>query len=780
MRCNALSKSAFPVKPLAIFWLLVCVWVAGYNFYFWRQSDHRIETNILALLPSTTQNPAEQRAVEAMAQGAAQKVVVLLGGRDWDTLKQAQDQYLSTVNQPGIWQKIEYQVNQQTLGALLQLYTPVASHLLTDNLRQRLQTQSAEVVAAQMWQALNSPVNMPRLLPWQTDPLNLFGQWLHERSRQMNVQPYEGRLALQDDQTQTWYTVMLFELQGSPFSIASQEKARTVLEAADAGLHNNYPQISVYKAGIVLHADKATAQAEKEVSLIGTGSLVGIILLMIVVFRSVRPVVLVVISLLVGTAGGLAVSALLFEKLHILTLVFGSSLIGVAEDFGIHYLCNRLNRAPDPKGELMRHLLLSLFLAMLTTAIGYMAMSFTPLPGLQQMAVFSASGLFFAWMTVVCWFPWLDRGKLCSPAWINRAGEARQLWPYVGNNRFTWLGLAVCCVVIAAGGYQLRVNDDLLQLQSADPDLVAQQIKISQRLHLPGAVHFFLVRGMNGEQVLQREEAFRARLDQAIHEGLITGYQSVSQWVPSQQRQRQDEALLRTKLYGKEGALAVLARQQVMHTMTMPLFQAITIDAWLQSPISEAARHLWLGQVGQETVSVISLQGLSADALPAMATLGTGFPGVTWVNHIEQVSGLLGTYRLTMSKIIIAGFVLVFCLLLPIFRRRTWRVLAPTALSSLLTLALLSLAGIALNLFHILAFLMILGLGVDFAIFLESHRDEPKAMIAITMGAAGTLLSFGLLALSQTPALFSFGLTVLIGLILVWLVSPSFSSRGDT
>ncbi|MEY2838699.1 MAG: hypothetical protein RJB60_998, partial [Pseudomonadota bacterium] len=47
------------------------------------------------------------------------------------------------------------------------------------------------------------------------------------------------------------------------------------------------------------------------------------------------------------------------------------------------------------------------------------------------------------------------------------------------------------------------------------------------------------------------------------------------------------------------------------------------------------------------------------------------------------------------------------------------------------------------------------------------------AWLAVLLGAISTGLSFGLLALSATPALRAFGLTLLIGLVLVCLLAPA-------
>jgi len=69
---------------------------------------------------------------------------------------------------------------------------------------------------------------------------------------------------------------------------------------------------------------------------------------------------------------------------------------------------------------------------------------------------------------------------------------------------------------------------------------------------------------------------------------------------------------------------------------------------------------------------------------------------------------------------------------------------------------------------------LLLGMGVDYGIFLQAQPDSDRthAWLAILLAAFSTALSFGLLALSSTPALRAFGLTLLIGLLHVSLIAP--------
>jgi predicted exporter len=129
-----------------------------------------------------------------------------------------------------------------------------------------------------------------------------------------------------------------------------------------------------------------------------------------------------------------------------------------------------------------------------------------------------------------------------------------------------------------------------------------------------------------------------------------------------------------------------------------------------------------------------------------------------------------------MGLLLVAGHAGVLLALALRYGRRAWRAWLPTAIATLGTLALLALFGQPLQLFNVLALALLLGIGIDYGIFLMEREttDAGSAWLAVVLGAASTWLSFGLLALSSTPALRSFGLTLLFGILIVWLVAPCY------
>jgi predicted exporter len=193
---------------------------------------------------------------------------------------------------------------------------------------------------------------------------------------------------------------------------------------------------------------------------------------------------------------------------------------------------------------------------------------------------------------------------------------------------------------------------------------------------------------------------------------------------------------------------------------------------FLAAPVSRPVRGLWLGQLGGEMASAVMIAGLSPATLGALQAQADSLPGVRWIDRTADFSHLLGHYRKLMTNLLLVSIMAVFIVLTARYRSHAWRVLLPTVLAGLLALAALGWLGQPLQLFNVLALLLLLGVGIDYGIFLIEQNGAPHAWLAVCLGAAGTGLSFGLLSLSATPALHAFGLTLLLGIGAVWLLSP--------
>lgn len=753
------------MRWLAIAWLLVVVAVACHQWRFWQQS--RLDSDVMALLPQDTDAPDVSDVVRRIADAGSRDVVVMLGADSAEHAKTAREAYRRRLQRgDAAAPLVEAAAFEGWFDAAQAFYAPYRDRLLLPAQRERLDAASASSLAETALARLYGPMTGPRLLDWHHDPLGLWPQWWQSRAAASGQEIDEDGLLHADGR---YWAVLRFETTGSAFRLDGESAIADELDRAADAAREVAPGVTELRAGVPLHAEAAAVQASREVNLIGWGSLAAVLLLAWLAFGSLRPILLVALSLLVGCAAALSATALLFGKVHLLTLVFGASLVGVAEDYGIHWFASRQGHPQVGRWRMLRWLFPGLLLALATSALAYLALGIAPFPGLRQMAVFSVTGLAAAFATAILWFPWLDRGDIRSTAFSRRVGASLSRWPRVRANA-AWSIVAIVALAFALGGWsKLHTDDDLRSLQSSPPSLVAQQIEISRLLGLSSPAQFFLVQGDDAQAVLEREEALTARLARLREANVIRGHRATSDWLPSIARQHADAALTARQ----ESAVMAAVGEATGEALARPAFATgfVEPDDWLASDASLPFRHGWL----DGNTSVVFVDGLTrenaGEALPAQAA---GLEGVRWIDRTADYSRLLRHYRGLMQVMLLVGVVFVFAALWWRHRRQAWRAMLPTVLAGLLAVALLGWLGQPLQLFNVLALLLLLGMGIDYGIFLLEHRGDPAAWMAVSVGAASTWLSFGLLSLSSTPALRAFGLTLLIGIGAVWLVSPLF------
>ncbi len=783
-------------KRLALIWAMVVALLVAHNVYLWGVQKIAPDTDIMALLPAQQRDPVLQQAFTHMVDAAQQRVIVLVGANDWQQAKAAADAYGAVIAKHADVLSMASAIADQDQTQALALAQQNHLSLLTAAQQKALREQPTSHWVETALQQLYSPFSGPKLGAWQDDPFGLLSGWVQARAQETPVRPRDGHLFVEYQGRP--YVLLMMTLQHPAYSMATQQTVLPLLAHASSAATQVSPQAEVISAGVVLHAGAASMQASSEMSTIGIGSLIGVILLMWLTFGSLRPIALIVFSIVVGCLAAFSLCWLIFGKVHLLTLVFGASLIGVAQDYGIYFLCSRVGADKSLSSlQLLRQLMPGLSLTLTAALIGYIGLVLTPFPGLQQMAIFSVIGLSFAWLTVVFCFPALIQASTlkCS-RFANWFGATRRHWPLCGANRATFITVILFAVLMVTGLMRLQVNDDIRSLQTPPKKLLDDQIKLSKILDAPTPVQFYLVRGATEELVLQREEALTQRLDGLIAKHIISGYQAMSNWTPSLRTQSANRALVEQELLSDDGALNSLAKQLGEDTSWIDAIRkralavpalALTPDNFLATPAAEPSRHLWLGKVQSENgstyASIVALRAIDSYAnLPLLKQSAAHLDGVQWVDKVSEISSVLGHYRQYMGWVLLAAYVAIYLLLFTRYRFAAWRVVISPMLASLTVLALLGWLSQPLQLFHVLALMLILGLGVDYGIFLQEpgegrYRSAKFAWLTVGLSALSALLSFGLLALSGTPPLHAFGFTMLVGIAVVWLIAPCFG-RG--
>lgn len=633
---------------------------------------------------------------------------------------------------------------------LVEGYRPHRQGFLTIQQRDRISNTSSEVLLNAALARLYQPMSRT-ILPWREDPFGFWPDWWQQQSLSSDiVADAMGRLQIHKDGI--YWNISLYQADVDAFKIHESSQLRRTLD----NLRKYLPvHGQLIYGGFPIHAESAARQAKFEINAIGWGSLIGVLILTWCAFGSLRPLLGVGLSLLVGCVTGLAVTTWIFGSVHLLTLVFGSTLVGVAEDFGIHYFAHRQGHLIRDKWDMLRKQIPSMSLAMLTSIVGYLGMGIAPFPGLRQMAVFSAVGIASAWMTVIFWIPWLDTKEIEKTKVALRIEKSLDIWPQA-----TWKLITICLAFCAWGLANVELGDDVRLLQRVDTDLVAQQVQLNDLLHLPNTVPYIEVCSENIENILIQEET----LSQRLPSGLTL--QSLSRWLPSTAEQKRNIDLvsgLERQVLERAGAVPIVEQTYMKPDVWRELTKSIEfLDSYWPS------HHCSIAQI-QGTLTPALVEQLEKDIVDLQ--------GVRLVNPVAEISKVMRSYREVMSYVLLIGVVVVTLMVAMRFGLRAWRAVVPTVLSMGLAVACVSLLGQPLHLFEILALCLVLGIGIDYGIFLLETHNQASAWVAVVVGALSTWLSFGLLGLSQTPALRIFGLTTFFGVGFVALLAPCFRHR---
>lgn len=759
------------LRLAASLWLALSLLLAGLGLLRMDDWRSRVDSDLFALLPSDARDARAESVLERLARHGERQLVLMVSGADAATARAGARALRTRLQGLGLAE----QKAELDPAALRDWFKPYRAALASRADLLALQFEPIPTWTARAAALAFTPVSASGL-PWQDDPYGLFGNWLLERAGSSPVRPVEGLLeAQQDGQT---HVILNYRVGESVFSLAVQARIDTAVSAAIASVLEAHPQLKVQRAGVLVHAAAAARAAQAELNLIGNGSTLGVILLTLLSFRGWRALPLMLLPVLMGSLWAVGASFLLFERVHLLTLVFGASLIGVAVDYAEHALGSSID-SPMPPPARYRKLLPGMLLALLTTVLGYLGLLLTPFPGLSQMAMFAAIGICAAWLCVMLWYPFIAPASLRAgpaAAWLLRAPARYPKWPQ------GWRGVGLSLVAVglcALGIAQLKIDDDIRNLVSTRPELIAEQTAVSHILGLPSPAQFFLVSGPDEQTVLAREAALTARLRDEIKAGSLSGYQALSDWLPPLAQQAPLIEANQRLLSGE--ALAALRQTLALESdwqAGAPGIRTLTLADLRTSPLAPLLDTLWLGRTSEDAhngyASVVLLSGLHDRATAArLATLADG-QALRWIDKPARISQLFGEYRQRLLALCALAFIAAIPLLWWRFRRDSLRVLAPVLLACAATLALMGALGMPLQLLNVLALLVILGMGVDYGIFIVDSEGDPRSFVATLLAASTTVLSFGLLAFSSTPALHSFGFAIFCGVALSALLAPMF------
>lgn len=557
----------------------------------------------------------------------------------------------------------------------------------------------------------------------------------------------------------------------SPVEITDSAGSERFLKAFRAAVDKTLPKglrAEIVSGHVYAAANASAIKADMRLIMLVSG--VGLAALLLLLLPSPQAAWVLLIPAGALCAGGLAVS-LAFKDVSGITLGFGGVLLGISVDYGLHAFI-ALKQGGGSQATLLGRVARPVLLGAATTMTAFGVLLLSDLPAQRQLAVFSIAGLATALLLALVVLP-----HLVSPSRIRHvplpdfAALARRL-------RAPILALGLALLVLAAWQAPgIHFDGNLRSLGLASPAIETAEETVRRVWGDVRGKALVLVQNENLQQALEVNDRILATLRRKLSGAEIV---SLSALLPAESTQAANRETWRS-FWDKRGAEVLTTLRTEGATLgfserAFEPFQCLVADK-VEPVTAESLRAMGLERMVDGLVlppaepggpwGVLTLTPDTDEAARLVAEASGG--QARFVSQSRFGRDLGQALRADFGRFLLLAAIGVGLILLMALRgpRRTLLAMAPVAMGVAGLLATMGLAGMSFNLYNMAAAILVMGLGVDYGIFILERlerRSDLGTEHAVLLSGLTTLVGFGSLALASHPALNSIGVTVLVGM----------------
>ena len=766
---------AYHLGLFAFFALVFCI----------NPSRISIDADLFNMFPRPFEEEGIRNADEKLTENVGQNVFILVSHQDFSKAKEAAISVYNKLSASENFKSLSLYSDIDQLKEITDFVYDYRWNLLSDEDIELINSDGgAQLFAQNALAQAYSPFTILPLDNLDSDPFmlaesNLNNYLLAVRKSGTSMYAKDGLLAASKDGV--WYVMLRGILSKKGASLASKDNGIAEIYSICSPLEKD--GLKFIYSGTPFNSHQSSTEAMKEITIISTVSLLVVIILLLFVFRSPLPVIFSIISIFISIITALVATLAVFKKMHILTLVFGTSLIGSCIDYSLHFFTQWAGNPNIKSGqEIRNHLLKSLVMAIASSVLCYAILIFAPFNVLKQMSVFSLTGLLSSFLTTMAIFPYisLPEGKrVIKISKVLRETNHKRAKKYFGRVAVTILFLFSIAVLLI-NHKNFAVKNDLSRLYTMEGRLLEDRIKaVEITKYNPSG--WFIIRGQSEEKALEVEYDLACKLNKAFDGQL--GFISTSNFVPSIEHQKKSREACRKLLeiapeqFENLGFDSSYTRDLIADfNQSENQFVSFTnnnVPQYIASSISTA----WLGLMDDGYYYTVLMPNILED-LDLMRKFADEDPNVFFVNKMSDMGRDLDKLTLMIIKFFAIAYLLIFVMLKFFYNwKQSFKIISVPVLIVLMTAAIFSLSKIDLEFFSVTGLILVFGLGLDYIIYMMEN-EKKKTMDSKTLEPFATLLSFittiisfGALSLSNFQPVHLMGLSIFIGLATAYISS---------
>ncbi len=571
--------------------------------------------------------------------------------------------------------------------------------------------------------------------------------------------------------------LLIIETAASATGLDQQARILSAVRAAFRASASATLELALTGPAVFAVNARDTIRSEvRQLSIAATGLLVVILA---VAFRSIAAIAVIGIPLAGAILVGATAVTLVFGAVHGIALAFGCTLVGVAVDYPVHLLAHR--QPGEPARACMERIWPTLRLGVVTTVLGYSAMAFADVPGLIQLGLFAMTSLTAAALITRYLLPWLIASGASA---LRKDSHGRWLTvePPAWGRRALLAAAAICLGVLVWGQERLW-QEDLNALSPVPADVRTLDARLREDLGVADLRYLAVIRGADAQQVLERSEALGAAMATLVRAGTLARVGHPAAMLPSRETQLQRRAALppAAELEGRVSRIAgelgfrdnafddfvsAVETARGLAPLTPTTIQETFLAPYLDDRLFEAEGRWW---------GLVRFLGVNRPWMLHAWFREHAPDGVEFVDAKRRIESTLAEFREAALLRFALGAALIL-IVLTIGLRSLSRALAvagPALLAAAGSAALLVAFGERLTVFHLTSMLLVVGLGLDYALFFNRRApdrlEQRRTRRALLLCGLSTLGVFGLLSVSEFAVLRDIGRTVTLGTLLALL-----------
>jgi len=612
--------------------------------------------------------------------------------------------------------------------------------------------------------------------------------------------PMLKKLALQDPLLLSLSGFRSLGEQMQQSSLQDRRYRSLVLETSMAGLapaqgriqtaiYDSFKQLNqsssylLEMTGVPVFAVATQTLIQGDITKVSVFSSIALMLLFLLIFRSFAVLFQVFSLLAIVILGSILSTQLFFGYVHGMTVAIGSTLVGICIDYPIHAIAHAQSVNPQKRTAVIAKIWPSMLLGGITTMIGYVALGLSGYPGFQQVAVYAATGILVSLLLTRFVFPGLMTSN--SRHALNVPIVAR--WALFCQRFRLWL-ISGLFLLLGAGFFSLNTLHWMKDMQELTPELdyLKQKDKqIRARITSIEPGRFVLITGKNIEAALQKSEQVYSVLDQLKQTGELADYFGLYPWLLSEKKQQQNQVALAEFLTidNIERWQQALAKQGLsvkrLGKLNYQTTKALTYQQVMDTAVSKLIdSRVIVGE--QQTIIMIWLSDHQPEALQLALNK---IENAQYFSQRDMLNNMTQDYTARAQKLLILGLSLIVLVLLFRYKSvlKTLQTLLPAVLAAFLILMLWSYTGEAISFLHLVGFLLVIAICVDYGIFYQENRGGDINLTYQAMAASmlTSALAFGSLITAESTSLRILAGVVAIGVILGFTLCPIIIKTGN-